>query len=321
MDNANTKYREMTEKQCLKKENSFKEKAKEVHKGKYDYSESHYVRMKEKVKIICPIHGEFWQSPQVHLKGHGCPHCNGGVSYDKEKFVQKSREVHGDFYNYDKVVYEKSTNHVIITCPKHGDFSQRPDAHIRGLGCPICNATSKMTTERFVMKLKDIFGNKYDLSNVVYRGPYENVKAICPIHGEFEKRACSFLRGHGCQQCGYGTRSKQEDEVYDYLREIIDKKYRIFRNTKKYLYHNGKLTNFEIDIFIPSLRLGVEVNGEYWHRKREKANPGYHKRKNQLFKENSIKLVNVSYREWTKNKEKQKKMLSEKIFNLNSNIR
>lgn len=51
--------------------------AKEVHKAdNYDYSKSEYINAKTNVCIICPIHGEFWQSPHYHLKGCGCPHCN-----------------------------------------------------------------------------------------------------------------------------------------------------------------------------------------------------------------------------------------------------
>ena len=50
----------------------FIEKAKQVHGDKYDYSKVEYVRSSEKVCIICPEHGEFWQTPNAHLQGQGC---------------------------------------------------------------------------------------------------------------------------------------------------------------------------------------------------------------------------------------------------------
>lgn len=53
----------------------FIERAKEVHGNKYDYSKVKYENTDTKVGIICPEHGEFWQSPHHHLKGHGCPVC------------------------------------------------------------------------------------------------------------------------------------------------------------------------------------------------------------------------------------------------------
>ena len=53
----------------------FIEKAKKVHGDKYDYSKVEYVNAKTKVCIICPKHGEFWQTPNTHLSGKGCIHC------------------------------------------------------------------------------------------------------------------------------------------------------------------------------------------------------------------------------------------------------
>lgn len=49
--------------------------AQKVHGCKYDYSEAEYTHSKTKIKIICPEHGVFWQTPNNHLKGHGCPKC------------------------------------------------------------------------------------------------------------------------------------------------------------------------------------------------------------------------------------------------------
>lgn len=50
--------------------------AKAVHGGKYDYSKTEYRTNREKILVICPEHGEFWQSPKSHLRGHGCPKCH-----------------------------------------------------------------------------------------------------------------------------------------------------------------------------------------------------------------------------------------------------
>ena len=53
----------------------FIKKAKKIHENKYDYSLTKYVNSKTKIKIICPIHGIFEQTPNNHLKGCGCPKC------------------------------------------------------------------------------------------------------------------------------------------------------------------------------------------------------------------------------------------------------
>ena len=51
-------------------------KAKEVHGNKYDYSKTEYKNFETAVCIICKKHGEFWQTPHMHLGGKGCPVCN-----------------------------------------------------------------------------------------------------------------------------------------------------------------------------------------------------------------------------------------------------
>ena len=54
---------------------NFKIKADEIHLKKYNYSLVNYVNQKIKVKIVCPIHGEFEQTPKSHLQGKGCLLC------------------------------------------------------------------------------------------------------------------------------------------------------------------------------------------------------------------------------------------------------
>jgi hypothetical protein len=50
-------------------------KARVTHGDEYDYLKTEYKNAKKKVCIICPEHGEFWQTPHVHLRGSGCPEC------------------------------------------------------------------------------------------------------------------------------------------------------------------------------------------------------------------------------------------------------
>ena len=54
---------------------SFIKKVTEIHKGKYDYRKVDYKGSTKKVTIICPIHGEFQQTPMLHIQGCGCPKC------------------------------------------------------------------------------------------------------------------------------------------------------------------------------------------------------------------------------------------------------
>ena len=119
----------------------FIKKAREVHGEKYNYSKVEYKKAQEKVCIICPEHGEFWQEPSNHLNGCGCPECVRN-SWTTEKFIQKAREVHGDKYDYSKVVFNGVRKKVCIishNLDKHGkeigEFWQLPLEHLNGRGC------------------------------------------------------------------------------------------------------------------------------------------------------------------------------------------
>lgn len=115
----------------------FIERAKKVHGNKYDYSKVKYENTETKVCIICPKHGEFWQTPHHHLNGIGCPHC-GAKKYDTKEFIRRAKEIHGDKYDYSKTNFIGKKYKVIITCPIHGDFEQLPLNHLKGYGCPEC---------------------------------------------------------------------------------------------------------------------------------------------------------------------------------------
>lgn len=124
-------------------------RAKKIHGEKFNYSKVNYVNMNTKVCIICPIHGEFWQTPVSHLNGNGCLKCKYEKVANiqrgtKEKFIEKANKIHGEKYNYSKVVYGKNNKEkVIIICPKHGEFLQSPHDHLSGYGCPKCQLKSQ----------------------------------------------------------------------------------------------------------------------------------------------------------------------------------
>ena len=124
----------------------FIEKASIIHHNKYDYSKVEYVSAKTKVKIVCPEHGEFEQTPNSHLKGRGCPKCAGNnFLKTKEQFISDAIKIHGDKYDYSQVEYKGANIPVLIKCKTCGTiFKQSPDKHINAIhGCPNCNLKSQ----------------------------------------------------------------------------------------------------------------------------------------------------------------------------------
>lgn len=181
---------------------NFIKKAKEIHGNKYDYSKVKYVNCDTKVCIVCPEHGEFYQTPYKHVKEkNACPKCSGKVKYSTEEFIKKAREIHSDKYDYSKVEYVNAYTKVSIICPTHGEFWQTPSGHLNGSGCPKCKGKNK-TTESFIEEIKAIHGDKYDLSKVVYNGAFNPVRVVCKKHGEFITTPHTLLSGGGCPKCG-----------------------------------------------------------------------------------------------------------------------
>ena len=130
---------------------SFIEKAKQIHGDKYDYSKVEYVNSHTKVCIICPKHGEFWQTPNNHThktNPKGCPSCNGTKKLTTKEFIEKAKKIHGNKYDYSKVEYINNLTKVCIICPKHGQFWQTPNKHLTGCNCPFCSHQSFKDTKK-----------------------------------------------------------------------------------------------------------------------------------------------------------------------------
>lgn len=142
---------------------SFITEAKKVHGDKYNYSKVEYVDSHTKVCIICPEHGEFFVSPNNHVRGKGCKQCAVEKNANRcrltlDDFIRKSKNVHGDKYDYSKVNYVNNLTNVAIICHKHGEFWQTPSHHMDGEGCPICKE-SKL--EKIVRENLEKNGIKY----------------------------------------------------------------------------------------------------------------------------------------------------------------
>lgn len=234
----------------------FINKAIKKHGNRYDYSKVAYTNCKNKVCIICSEHGEFWQTPDNHLRKNGCPKCGYKItsqklSCKKEEFICKSKEIHGDKYDYSKVEYINNRTKVCIICPKHGEFWQTPETHLRGCGCPYCSKNHKYSTEEFIAKIKEIWKDEYDFSQVKYEETHKKVKVICPKHGEFWQSPHNLLKGIGCNQC---NESKMERNIRQFLES----------QKIKFIYEYKDNKDFHrqtIDFYLPDYNIGIECQG------------------------------------------------------------
>jgi len=196
---------------------------KEKHGDKYDYSKVVYFRMDRKVIIICPIHKEFKQTPSNHL-AYGCKRCGGTALKTQEEVIEQFKSVHGERYNYSLVEYKKNNIKVNIICRRHVMFQQTPRDHIAGQGCDLCGRITqgmkkRMTQDEFIKRAKEIHGNKYDYSKVVYQGNNVKVTIICNTKGHkpFRIRPVDHIHSYksGCTSCAmYGYDQNKKGYLY-----------------------------------------------------------------------------------------------------------
>ena len=200
--------------QVQKKSAEFITNSQTIHGFKYDYSKVEYNGNRKEVTIVCKEHGAFNQKPMNHLSGNGCHKC-GLISKSRSrsepsrvKFQEKAIELHGLKYDYSKVEYINKDMDVIIICPHHGEFIQRPHNHIAGKqGCPKCGIEKRsmnsliIAEKNFHQTAKRIHDNKYDYSKVIYADAKKNVIIVCKVHGEFKQTPDTHTRGAGCPNC------------------------------------------------------------------------------------------------------------------------
>jgi len=134
----------------------FIEKAKLIHGDKYIYNKVNYINNENKIIITCKIHGDFEQTPYLHLNSGGCYKCGGKEKSNTRTFIEKSIKVHGNKYNYDKVDYELCKIKVTINCRMHGDFKQTPNSHLLGIGCPKCSSSKGEIIIKKLLEEKNI---------------------------------------------------------------------------------------------------------------------------------------------------------------------
>lgn len=203
----------------------------------YDYSYVDYETAVIPVKIICMVHGAFWSTPNNHLSNHGCPTCAGYFVYNTPSFITRVAEVHQGKYIYDKVVYVNRRTSVVITCPTHGDYDQKPSDHLSGCGCPECKRqNARLTQKEFLQRVIRVHGDRYLYDLTIYTNTLNDIIVSCRDHGPYPVKAYSHLNGVGCRKC-HQRRVSRISMTWLAFKEVQD---------GSYIQHNGNEGEFPI---------------------------------------------------------------------------
>lgn len=182
-----------------------------------------------------------------------------------EQFIQKAREVHGDKYDYSRVVYTSVHSKIKIICPEHGEFEQRPNNHVSNKrGCRKCQYQQfsihhSKTAEDFITKARFIHGDKYDYSLVEYLNNRTDVTIICPKHGPFKQWPSNHTHRTMKQGCPVCKESKGELLIAGWLADHGVE----YQRGKRIQEFNPRKP---FDFYLPAQDLYIEYDGEFHFR-------------------------------------------------------
>jgi hypothetical protein len=286
----------------------FIERSKEKHGNKFDYSRVILGKnINDKVEIICPKHGSFFQAALEHMRGSGCCACGSdSLRVSREDFLKRAMETHHNKYSYILDNYSRAEDKITIVCPIHGEFKLKATRHLCGTGCKKCAADSKkVPIEEFIERARKLHGNRYNYSLVKYEYTFEKVKIICPKHGIFEQRGTNHLTGNRCPYC---RESRGEEKIAEYLikNNVIFKRQHRIKECR-----NKKPLPFDFAVFEDEektkLKCLIEFDGaqhfrvcpNYKMEERDLAKIQYHDSiKNLYCEKENIPLLRISYKEY-----------------------
>jgi hypothetical protein len=238
--------------------------------------------------------------------GSGCPQCaveKNAINKRKSlvEFLAKANDVHGDKYDYSKVIDAPWHEKVIISCVEHGDFEQSKSEHLQGKGCRECSfkvvgEKGRLSHDEFIAKANELHDFKYSYAKTKYLIGVEKVIITCPEHGDFEQQAQVHLQGHGCYDCRvFKPVSANEQAMFDFIKQYVPAAKQSVRNML-----DGKE---EMDVVIESMGLAFEYNGLYFHSEKFGKDRHYHQSKTDAAQRNNIRLIHIFDDEWVYKRE------------------
>lgn len=219
---------------------------------------SEYINNITPITVECVLHGAFSVLPSQKSK---CKCCKSDKA--DQDFISKAYNTHGNKYQYHLNDIDTS-GAIKITCPKHGDFRQKRHVHLKH-GCPKCTydklSQQRMTQKEYIDKANAANYSQYDYGQ--YNGLANDIDIICKKHGIFKANANQHLMGRrSCPKCAI---SRPQSELYTIIRKLYSGE--VIQNDRH------AISPYEIDIYLPSLSIGYELHGAFWHSFDNKESP------------------------------------------------
>jgi hypothetical protein len=212
--------------------------------------------------------------------------CNAAVKWSKEK--QQYRDFCSNKCVGKSVVTKEKREHTNVQTlgvpyPAQSPAVAKKYKHtmLKRYGVPHTNMTH-ITPETW-----KVLENKDTLSHLVTQYSTHQLADHLGVSQSLISKQCKKLEIPLIKNSSFF-----EDNVYDFLEQIIDKKYTMLKNDRTTL--NG----LELDILIPDLKLAIECNGIYWHSELMGKKQNYHLNKTQTCASNGVRLIHINEDEW-----------------------
>ena len=262
--------------------------------------------------FVCEVGHSFEISlNSIHAHGHWCPYCSGQRVLRGYNDLQYTYPVISEYWDYflnkeiPENVLSSSSKKYWFNCEDGHVFDiSLLNAGARGQWCPYCSGSkiwighNDLYTTHPNLSAQIDPNTKVDARHIS-AGSNKSVRWTCPIdstHSWYAAVNDRALKGSGCPRCR-PSRSKAEIELFEWISENTLPEIEVIPNDRNVL--PGR---FEIDIYIPSLKLGFEYNGNYWHK--DKGDPeGRSMWKENTAKNLGVRLITIWEDEWISNKE------------------
>lgn len=202
----------------------FKELALKV-RPNYDFSQSYYQNQYKKIRVTCDFGHNFEIIPKSLLQGYGCPECSAINirKRNKEAFIEKAKNIHGDKYDYSTLEYTRIDEPMSIICPEHGRVYMWPSSHLKGNGCPKCSQSiGEYKVEEYLKKLGinykreysiEYFGNKSGKTYIDFYLP--DLNSFIEYNGRQHYIPCDYFGG----QLIFDKQVKRDKYVEEYCKK------------------------------------------------------------------------------------------------------
>ncbi len=278
----------------------------------------------------CSVCGNRWQA-KVNartVRGTNCPKCSQAKrQQDRRSVLLKERGCIRDPFLIFEWNYEKngsllpenvtpgSNKKVWWKCSKcSSEWQATISNRAHGRGCPYCLnrkvrvGFNDLATTHPELAAEWDFEKNGDLTpQMVTYGSGRKIWWKCPLGHSYQANLLHRAHGTNCPICNSGRQTSfAEQAIYFYIKKIHPDA--INRYTE--IFDNG----MELDIFIPSLRVGIEYDGIFWHKEKLERE----RKKYLICQQNNIRLIRVREAPFTTESDLSSPIIADNMYHMDN---